>query len=129
MKKIIKIILLIIISIIALMVILVTVRSIALKKNMIVLNEIVIEDVDLSQKADGVYSGSYKLFPVESEVKVTVANHVITNIVVTKCVGAESIPDKVIEKQSLQIDALTGATFSKKVTIKAIEIALKGEPD
>ncbi len=37
---------------------------------------------------------------------------------------AEKIPDKVLEEQSLQVDIVSGATFSSKVILKAVEDAL-----
>ena len=38
--------------------------------------------------------------------------------------GAERIPATVVEKQTLQIDMVSGATYSSKVILKAIENAL-----
>ncbi len=38
---------------------------------------------------------------------------------------AEIITDKVIDTQSLQVDAISGATYSSKTILKAIENALK----
>jgi uncharacterized protein with FMN-binding domain len=37
---------------------------------------------------------------------------------------AEVITEKVIETQSLQVDVVSGATYSSKVILKAIENAL-----
>ena len=38
---------------------------------------------------------------------------------------AEIIPGKVVEAQSLEVDIVSGATYSSKVILKAIENALK----
>lgn len=88
-----------------------------------------IANIDLSNIEDGIYSGSYKVFPVAAEVKVTVSNHMITKIELVKHQNgqgssAETIPDKVVEAQTLEIDIVTGATYSSKVILKAIENAL-----
>lgn len=94
------------------------------------LTETSITDVDLSKIADGVYKGSYKVIPVEAEVKVTVEDHRITGIELVKHLNgqgaaAEVIPDRVVGAQSLEVDIVSGATYSSKVILKAIEDALK----
>jgi uncharacterized protein with FMN-binding domain len=88
-----------------------------------------ISDVDLSKIADGTYAGSYKQFPISAEVKVTVKDHIITEIDLVKHDSgqgkpAEIILGKVVETQSLQVDAVTGATYSSMVILKAVENAL-----
>lgn len=88
-----------------------------------------ITDVDLSKVEDGVYKGSYEMFPVAVEVKVTVMDHKISDIELVKHQngqgsGAEVLPDMIVEKQTLQLDAVSGATFSSKVILKAVENAL-----
>lgn len=90
---------------------------------------ITITNVDLAKVADGTYSGSFKVFPVSAEVKVTVENHTITQIQLVKHKNgqgsaAEVIPDKVVAAQSLDVDIISGATSSSKVILKAIENAL-----
>jgi uncharacterized protein with FMN-binding domain len=42
-----------------------------------------------------------------------------------KGTAAESIPETVVEKQTLQVDSVSGATYSSKVILLAIETALK----
>jgi uncharacterized protein with FMN-binding domain len=89
-----------------------------------------IADVDLTSAEDGYYLGSCSVFPVSVEVKVTIKSHAITEIDLLKHdngqgQGAEIIPEKVIEAQSLQVDSITGATYSSKVILKAIQDALK----
>lgn len=86
-------------------------------------------DVDLSKVDDGVYTGSYKVFPIAVEVEVTINVHRITAIELKKHengqgLPAEMIPQKVVEAQTLKVDAATGATYSSKVILKAIEDAL-----
>jgi len=88
---------------------------------------------DLSPVADGVYRGSYDLkgTPVEAVLDVSVSNNRITKIEIIKhlCspIGkkAEKIIDAVIERQSLEVDAVSGATASSKTLLKAVENALQ----
>ena len=82
---------------------------------------------DLSAKADGIYHGNY--FNVWLDV--TVTNHRIIKINITEHyhspVGknAEKIIDKIIQKQSLDVDVVTGATMSSQSIIKTVENALQ----
>ena len=88
-----------------------------------------ISDVDLAAAEDGIYIGSYSAFPVSAEVRVTIKNHFIVNIELLKHdngqgQGAEIIPENVIEAQSLKVDSVSGATYSSKVILKAIQNAI-----
>ena len=88
-----------------------------------------IENVDFSTISDGTYSGAYKQFPIDVEVTVTVKNDQIQDIVINKHVNgkgkdAEKITNDVIAQQSLEVDTVTGATYSSIVILKAIEQAL-----
>ena len=99
------------------------------EKSLDQLSETTINDVDLSRIPDGAYTGSYKVFPVEAEVKVTVKDGSILDIEIVRHINgrgssAETIPDRVTEAQSLNVDIVTGATYSSKVILKAIENAL-----
>lgn len=92
---------------------------------------ITVSEVELAGIADGIYSGSCAMFPVSAEVKVTVKDHVITAIELVshnhgRGAAAEVIPDRVVEAQTLQVDVISGATYSSKVILKAIENALAG---
>lgn len=60
---------------------------------------------------------------------VTVRDHLIIDIELVehetgKGQSAEIIPKKVIEQQSLKVDHVSGATYSSKVILKAIQDAL-----
>jgi uncharacterized protein with FMN-binding domain len=71
---------------------------------------------NLSNIQNGVYHGEYSLpkTPVSAVLDVTVQNHVLTaiKIIEHKCspIGkkAESTVDRVIERQSLDVDAASG---------------------
>lgn len=91
-----------------------------------------IEEIDFAQLKDGEYPGNYKIFPVKVSVKTTVLNGKITQIELLehfngKGAPAEKIVDDIIEKQSLQVDAVSGATVSSVAIKKAVEDSLLGK--
>jgi len=94
------------------------------------IDSITIKDVNLEKIEDGAYKGEYKFFPIKVEVNVKVKNHQITEIKITKHrtgqgEKAEIIIEDVIRAQSLEVDAISGATLSSKCILKAIENALE----
>ena len=100
-----------------------------IEANLEKLESLVVSDVDLTKVSDGIYTGRYSAFPVAAEVKVTVEGHKITGIELVKHDNgqgkpAEVIPAKVVKAQSLNVDIVSGATYSSKVILKAIEDAL-----
>lgn len=96
------------------------------------LNQLVqmpVSNVSLDIIDDGTFEGNYSVFPVTVKINVTVKGHKITEILILRHINgqggkAEAIIDRVIEKQSLQVDIISGATYSSKVILKAIENAL-----
>lgn len=98
-----------------------------------------VDDPDLSIVEDGKYSGEYTLDPPfgvyvaknRVELKVVIANHSYKDIIVT----TESLKSHdhikkmrklILERQTLQIDAMTGATsLTGKAYINAIVDALE----
>ncbi len=85
---------------------------------------------DLSNVQDGNYIGEYSIAPVHVKVEVLVSNHQITNIIILQHDNglgstAENIVIDVVEEQSLDIDAVSGATVSSKCILKAIENAIE----
>jgi len=98
-------------------------------KELASLEQAVIPEADLSAVQDGTFEGSYKAGPVQVVLDVTVKDHQITKIDLIKHVNgqgrpAEAILDQVIVAQSLQVDAVTGATYSSKAILLAIQDAL-----
>ncbi len=94
------------------------------------IQDIKIEDVDLSAVPDGTYVGKSEVLWIAAGVKVIVKDHKIVSIDLInhkneRGAKAEVIPDKVVETQSLQVDAISGATNSSKVILAAIRDALK----
>lgn len=100
-----------------------------LGKNLEALTEAAIPTLDLSETKDGTYPGSFSTFPVSAKVEVTIENHTIISIDLVKHVtgegqAAETIPDTVVASQSVDVETVTGATYSSVVILKAIESAL-----
>ena len=91
---------------------------------------LIVEDVDLGAVRDGRYEGTQRNLPVTAKVRVSVEGGRITDIELLRHFhgpdhGADAILERVMASQSLQVDAVTGATYSSKVVLKAIESALK----
>jgi uncharacterized protein with FMN-binding domain len=92
--------------------------------------DIVIEDVALNSAQDGVYSGEYNTTLVKATVKVNIKDNIIQDVEIVKhqCgkgKKAEAVVDRVVQNQSLKVDAISGATYSSKVILKAIEKAVR----
>ena len=88
---------------------------------------------DLVPMADGVYRGNYDLSgaPVEVTLDVIIQDKKIIKIEIVEHssspIGkkAERIIDRIIELQSLDVEAISGATASSKTILKAVESALR----
>ena len=88
---------------------------------------------DMNGKTDGVYRGFYDLSgtPIKVTVDVTVRNKNIAEVKIVdhRCSPfgkkAEKITGRIIESQSLDVDAVSGATGSSKAILKAVENALQ----
>ncbi|HYE84079.1 MAG TPA: FMN-binding protein [Clostridia bacterium] len=103
-----------------------------IERNLERLADSTIPRLELENVEDGVYTGSHKVFPVAAEVKVTVKDHKITDIVLLEHnngqgAAAVVIPEMVVKAQTLEVDTISGATYSSKVILKAISNALSGE--
>ncbi|XFA98975.1 FMN-binding protein [Candidatus Izemoplasma sp. B36] len=93
------------------------------------LENIVIEDIDLSTVEDGTYTGEYTQTPLSVIVQVEVFDHEIVNILILKHDNgqgnpAEVIINSVIASQSIDVDSIAGATYSSIVILLAIQDAL-----
>ena len=94
-----------------------------------IISDIEIKTPDIAKIQDGVYNGSFDALLVSAEVDVVVEGERITDIIIKKHKNgrgakAEAITEEVVNRQSLEVDAVTGATNSSKVILKAIENAL-----
>lgn len=95
---------------------------------------ITVNDIDVSGLRDGKYYGSFNIYHVSADVEVAVKNGEITDIYLVEASTNEdklkAIIQQVLDKQSLEdVDTVSGATVSQKAVLKAIEDALKGEPN
>lgn len=118
-----------ILTVLLLVVMLVYVFIKNVESNLEALEQVQVQEVNLTQVQDGIYTGQYGEIPVSAEVSVTVKDHTITAIQIVKHVNgqgkpAEVITESVIKAQSLQVDAISDATYSSKVILLAISDAL-----
>lgn len=86
-------------------------------------------EVDLASIEDGSYRGECSAGPVKAVVTVQVEGNRIVSIGIEEHqhgLGkkAEKIVDEIISRQSLNVDAISGATLSSNVIRKAVEVAL-----
>jgi uncharacterized protein with FMN-binding domain len=96
------------------------------------LKKVKINEVPISQVADGEYVGEAQIKPVSAKVNVQVENGKITDIEIKDHMTGlgkygEKIIDQIINKQSLDVDAISGATQSSVTITKAVENALTQE--
>jgi uncharacterized protein with FMN-binding domain len=84
---------------------------------------------DVSKVRDGSYEGQAFLLPVSIQLRTTVSGGRIASVDLLKHFNgqgkpAEAIIPCVIEKQSLGVDVIAGATYSSLAILKAMENAL-----
>ncbi len=97
--------------------------------------EMQIKNIDLSQIPDGAYRGEQKYLVFVTKVQVHVMRHRITRIDVSEARGgryvekAKKVTGRIITKQSLDVDTITGATITSKAIVKAVENALRTAQD
>lgn len=90
------------------------------------------EIVEEALYADGVYEGAAKGFGGEVVVSVTIAQGKITAVEVTEARGEDSaylsmamaLTDAIITKQSVEVDTVSGATYSSRGILDATRQAL-----
>ncbi len=94
--------------------------------------DLVIGSADLSALGDRVYKGAYDSGRFSNEVNVTVKDHKIIDIELVKDVTFskpevyETLFNRVMEKQDVTVDTVSGATVTSKAYLKAVENALTG---
>jgi len=84
---------------------------------------------NLAQISDGTYTGSCDNGLVKVRVEVIVENHAIVEVRLLEHdnglgSAAEPITDIVVQRQSVEVDAISGATISSTTILKAVENAL-----
>ncbi len=87
--------------------------------------------LDSGKLIDGEYEGRYSIFPNSARVKVTINSGKISRIILVKSAGSwighradNVIPERILEKQSTNVDAVTGATNSSRVIMNAVQDAV-----
>jgi uncharacterized protein with FMN-binding domain len=98
-------------------------------KNVSAYSDFDYSNLDLSSTFDGTYTGSEDGGIVKASVEVTVKDHVITQVTILshecgKGKPAEVIVNNIVEQNSLDVDAISGATFSSGVIKMAAYNAL-----
>ncbi len=98
------------------------------EKNLEGLQVIQIEELELSRIEDGTYEGEYRVFPIHVILRVTVSSHEITHIELVKHDNgqggaAEALLDEIVEKQRIDLDEISGASYSSKVILLAVQDA------
>jgi uncharacterized protein with FMN-binding domain len=93
-------------------------------------NKIEIGSPDLAKASDGAWKGYYDGKLVKVEVEVGIAAHRIESIEILrhecgKGKPAERIVDSVVAAQSLRVDVVSGASYSSRCILKAIETAIE----
>lgn len=91
-----------------------------------------IQDIDFSDIPDGTYYGECDVNFIRAKVSVTLENGIITDITLLEHKNGEGKPaeriiDDIIKAQSLEVDAVSGATNSCKVITQAIMNALENK--
>ena len=93
--------------------------------------------IELSEVADGTFKADYKIVPPfgtfvankRFSVEVTVNQHRITNVTILHPVGLKKlfseVNQRIIQEQTSALDGISGATWSKRAYLKAVESALK----
>ena len=88
-------------------------------------------EIDIADVSDGIYIGEYDVNFIYAKVEVTVEDGEIVSINIMehrheRGKAAETVIEKIIEEQKIDVDAISGATNSSTVIKKAVENALKG---
>ena len=99
------------------------------KKDIAAIN---VQNVDLTAIRDGEYFGDCDVNLVRARVRVVVENQAITEIELLehhngRGGAALSLPDRIVEEQRINVDAVSGATASSRVIQEAVYHALTGK--
>ena len=88
------------------------------------------EDIDMETVEDGIFEGHSELALVKVDVKVLVKNHKLIKVELLRheCgLGhpADVIVDKMVEQNTWDVDAVSGATVSSEIIKNAVNKALR----
>lgn len=93
--------------------------------------KVAINTINPSSFSDGNYKGNYSNGRWTNEVQVTIKNgkiiviDVVEDVTFPKPEWTKELLDKIIQKQSTEVDIVSGATVTSKAYIKSVEDALK----
>lgn len=95
--------------------------------------DLLIEQVEIGKLEDGTYIGECDVGYIYARVKVAVEDGQITGIEILehkqeRGKRAEKVTEQIVEQQTLQVDAVSGATNSSLVIRKAVENAVTNNP-
>jgi len=93
------------------------------------MSQLVFKKIDLSKVTDGTYIGNAGTGLVNVEVKVTVIDNKITSVKLLKHDNglgskAEAIIGEIVESNTYEVDAVSGATTSSQTIKSAVCVAL-----
>ena len=87
--------------------------------------------IDNEKLIDGIYTGKYNRGPFKAEVQIFIKDKKIKNIEIVKFFSFEGrkvkliIPKRIIENQSTNVDAVSGATKSSRLIMNAVQKAIE----
>lgn len=86
--------------------------------------------VEMSEVKDGIYEGHSELGPVIVDVKVTVEKSIMTKVEIVNHQNglgqsANCIVEDMVDKNTYDVDAVSGATVSSEVIMNAVNDALQ----
>jgi uncharacterized protein with FMN-binding domain len=87
--------------------------------------------IDHARLEDGAYEGSYRGGPNKASVRVTIENGSIVNIEILQHqawrghIAEAAIVERIIDHQSTEVDAVSGATNSSRVIMNAVQNAIE----
>jgi uncharacterized protein with FMN-binding domain len=89
-----------------------------------------LSQIDLSEIPDGEYRAKYGQIPVYADLSVRIRDHAIDTIIINKQSsgpGYEALEtlDRILRKQQVKVDAVSGATISSKCIMIAVHEALR----
>jgi uncharacterized protein with FMN-binding domain len=104
---------------------------VSISKSLHALSQKEIGITDLSIVPDGVYQGRYDSVPIKVLVKIEIRDHRILDIKIQehqngKGTAAETIIEKIIAEQRIDVDGIGGATYSSKAIALAVKDAIQG---
>lgn len=95
------------------------------------IKEMYINDLNISKIEDGTYYGKFHKFRWKYDVEVVIENQLITSIRFTNDIRdrsrretAEKVLNEIMEKQSINVDVVSGATVDTRAVRKAVDNAL-----